>query len=111
MVRSRSAAFVVAVGACVGLVSGAGAAIRSDAAASTAQVDLSTRAGVVHYLATLGFDPSGFVIQRGRHNYAGPKCPGKGWSCTRSTRVVQIATQAGNNAINNATQPRPPARA
>src|ERR671937_643784 len=61
------------------------------AGAGTARTDLSTRAGVVHYLVTHGIDPTGVVIQRGAHNYAGPSCPGRGWTCTHAARVVQIS--------------------
>ena len=57
-------------------------------------IDLSTNAGVKQYLRSLGISPRGVVIQRGVRNYAGPNCPGKGWNCTRSNKVVQIATPA-----------------
>jgi hypothetical protein len=38
------------------------------------------------------------VIQRGLRNYAGARCPGKGWTCasTRHT-IVQIASRGGQN--------------
>jgi hypothetical protein len=55
-------------------------------------INLSTNAAVKQYLRSLGISPRGVVIQRGARNYAGPECPGKGWNCTRSQRVVQIAT-------------------
>jgi hypothetical protein len=55
-------------------------------------INLSTNAAVKQYLRSLGISPRGVVIQRGARNYAGPNCPGKGWNCTRSQRVVQIAT-------------------
>jgi hypothetical protein len=51
--------------------------------------DVSTRAGAVRLLRELGLNPRGFVIQRGARNYAGPRCPGKGWACTKATRVLQ----------------------
>jgi hypothetical protein len=51
--------------------------------------DVSTRTGAVRLLRGLGLNPRGFVIQRGAHNYAGPTCPGKGWTCTKATRVLQ----------------------
>ena len=57
-------------------------------------INLSSNAGVKQYLRSLGISPRGVVIQRGVRNYAGPNCPGKGWNCTRSQRVVQIATPA-----------------
>ncbi len=55
-------------------------------------IRLSTAAAVKHYLRSMGISPKGVVIQRGARNYAGPHCPGKGWNCTKSRRVVQIAT-------------------
>jgi hypothetical protein len=96
MRRTRGAALVAVVGACVALVSGAGAATHPGVRAGAAKFDLSTRTGVVRYLASVGLHSHGFVIQRGRRNYAGPSCPGKGWTCTRSTRVVQVTTRQGD---------------
>jgi len=58
---------------------------------------LSTRAGVVQYLTSLGVDPRGIVVQRGSHNYAGPSCPGRGWTCTTAKRVLQIAKSKDDN--------------
>src|SRR5258705_8684954 len=37
------------------------------------------------------------VRQVGLRNYAGPNCPGRGWNCTTSTNVRQIATAGGTN--------------
>jgi hypothetical protein len=63
--------------------------------------DLSSRHGVSQYLRSLGLSPDGFVVQRGAKNYAGPRCPGKGWSCTKATHVVQIGsrTAAATNSF------------
>ena len=45
------------------------------------------------------------VRQVGARNYAGPNCPGVGWNCTTSTRVLQIATTAsGTNSAACTTQ-------
>ncbi len=96
MRRTRGAALVAVVGACVALVSGAGAATHPGVRAGAAKFDLSTRTGVVRYLASVGLHSHGFVIQRGHRNYAGPSCPGKGWTCTRSARVVQVTTRQGD---------------
>src|SRR5712691_12330048 len=57
-------------------------------------MNLSTRAGVVQYLALHGINARGVVVQRGLHNYAGPNCPGRGWTCTTAKRVLQIAATA-----------------
>jgi hypothetical protein len=67
--------------------SGAGASTQT-----SRTVDVSTNAKAMQYLVSLGVDPSGVVIQRGAHNYAGPSCPGRGWTCTTSSRVLQIAS-------------------
>jgi hypothetical protein len=60
-------------------------------------IDVSTNTGVREYLRSVGISPRGVAIQRGARNYAGPRCPGKRWTCTRSLRVVQIATGHGKN--------------
>jgi len=67
-------------------------------------IRLSTNAGVKHYLRSLGISAKGVVIQRGAKNYAGARCPGKGWTCT-STRhaVVQVARPGGKNTFACAT--------
>jgi hypothetical protein len=79
----------------------ASAAVLTSSAGAVSQgsvgVKLSTRAGVVQYLASLGVDARGIVVQRGSHNYAGPNCPGRGWTCTTAKRVLQISTKAGDD--------------
>ena len=70
---------------------------------SAPRLELSTRSAVVKHLNSLGVDSKGIVIQRGARNYAGPKCPGPGWTCTKSKRVVQLS-----NAINVSTFPCTP---
>jgi uncharacterized repeat protein (TIGR01451 family) len=44
------------------------------------------------FLRSVGIDPSTVVIQTGKHNYAGARCPGKRWSCTSATRVFQAGS-------------------
>ncbi|HUK76604.1 MAG TPA: Ig-like domain-containing protein, partial [Thermoleophilia bacterium] len=56
---------------------------------------LSHGGSVTRYLSSIGVNPKGIVVQRGRKNYAGPKCPGKGWTCTKSHRVLQFSTMGG----------------
>jgi hypothetical protein len=73
------------------MASVAAAALVSGAWGASAKTDLSTRAGVVRYLVLHGIDSTGVVIQRGNRNYAGPSCPGKGWTCSHAARVVQIS--------------------
>jgi hypothetical protein len=80
------------------LASSAGAAARS---VSTIQAaDLSTNEGVAAYLNSKGMSAKGFVVQRGQLNYAGPKCPGRQWNCTKKTKVVQISSgRHGRNRL------------
>ena len=61
--------------------------------------DLSSRAAIDRYLASTGVSPGSVVHQSGLRNYAGPSCPGAGWTCTRSTRVAQIALPGGVNRV------------
>jgi hypothetical protein len=77
----------------VGVMAGAG----SSAVSGAATINLSTHAGVVSYLRSLGIDPRGVVVQRGAHNYVGPSCPGRGWTCTTAKRVLQIAASPGSS--------------
>jgi hypothetical protein len=44
------------------------------------------------YLRSVGIDPRTVVIQTGKRNYAGPKCPGVRWNCTTATRVLQAGS-------------------
>jgi hypothetical protein len=66
--------------------------------ARSAQADLSTNKGIASYLRSKGLDPAGFVVQRGARNYAGPNCPGRGWSCTKGKKVVQVSHHGKNVA-------------
>jgi hypothetical protein len=62
------------------------------------QADFSTIAGAKAYFRSIGVNPRGVVIQRGARNYAGPRCPGRRWTCTEATHpVVQIAAAGGRN--------------
>jgi len=94
MTFKRLLGIAVAVCAFAALVGSVGAAASAPARRAT---DLSTNAGVKAYLHSHGISLRGVVIQRGARNYAGPRCPGKGWTCTASHRVVQIATGRGTN--------------
>jgi hypothetical protein len=95
MTKIRLAAFAAAIAAAAMSIGSAGAS--SGTSAQT--VDLSTDQAVVSYLTSLGIDPTGVVIQRGALNYAGPNCPGTGWACTTSTKVVQVAQPGGQNVV------------
>ena len=67
---------------------------------TTQAADLSTNEGVAAYLSSKGMSAKGFVIQRGHLNYAGPRCPGQRWNCTKKTKVVQISSgRHGRNRL------------
>ena len=69
-------------------------------AARPVGADLSTNEGVASYLSSKGMSAKGFVVQRGPLNYAGPRCPGRRWNCTKKTKVVQIASgRHGKNRL------------
>src|SRR5215212_3986052 len=88
MVRGRIVLFVVvAVAVTLGASAGAGAT-----GSAVQRIDLSSRSAIDKYLVSVGVDPAGVVVQRGARAYAGPNCPGKGWTCTRATRALQLAT-------------------
>jgi hypothetical protein len=82
-------------------------ASRSGASTAAAQraallrhADFSTIAGAKAYFRSIGVNPRGVVIQRGARNYAGPRCPGRRWTCTEATHpVVQIAAATGRNTF------------
>src|SRR5207249_6552027 len=78
--------------------SGAGAALPK-------APDLSSRAAIVSYLQSINVDPATVTWQEGLLNYAGPSCPGVGWNCTTSTRVVQIAAPGGENKVECEAKP------
>ena len=87
--------------ALAGVIAVAAALITSaGAGASVPRFDLSTQSGAAKYLKSIGVNPKGVVIQRGLRNYAGSRCPGKGWSCTLATHpVVQVAAAGGKNTF------------
>jgi hypothetical protein len=63
-------------------------------------IDVSTNSAVKKYLRSHGISARRVVIQRGSKNYAGPRCPGKRWTCARTTHtVVQIASRGGKNTF------------
>jgi hypothetical protein len=84
-------AFVASAAAAtaVMVLSGAGAAANGPSLSSGQAIDA--------YLQSAGIDPSAAVRQDGDRNYAGPSCPGNGWSCTTSSVVVQTASAGGSN--------------
>ena len=96
MTRDRAGLVLLAL--LLGLVLVGGATAGSGAQSSPLAA-LSHGGSATRYLSSIGLDPSGFVVQRGHRNYAGPKCPGKGWTCTKAHRVLQLATAGGVNSV------------
>jgi hypothetical protein len=92
MRKRVSAAVVLAAAATVLVTAGAGTG-----SATTSRVDLRDAAAVDSYLRSIGIDPATVVRQTGLLNYAGPNCPGAGWNCTTSSRVLQLAQPGGSN--------------
>lgn len=96
MKRKRIVGFGGTIAVAVALVTASGAATGASPIGAT--LDLSSKAKVHQYLRSIHVNPKGVVIQRGLRNYAGPNCPGKGWSCTNTKRtVVQISKRRGKN--------------
>jgi hypothetical protein len=87
----------------IGLVSAVAVLMASAGAGATGAplkrtIDVSTPAAVKQYLHSIGVSSRGVVIQRGVRNYAGPRCPGKRWTCTSTSHpVVQVAAAGGKN--------------
>jgi hypothetical protein len=71
--------------------------------ATTGGLDLRDTAAVDSYLRSIGIDPATVVRQSGLLNYAGPNCPGPGWNCTTSSRVVQLAQPGGTNVFESSS--------
>lgn len=94
----RTAAFVLGFGllGTFALLPSAAATPQPSVRAAPAP-DLSTVPKIRSYLRSLGVNPTGFAIQRGTHNYAGPNCPGPAWNCTTAQKVVQIAVRADDD--------------
>jgi hypothetical protein len=84
--KTLVAASILVAAAATLLTTAAASASPRHAAASYPR----TLAGARTYLASLGIDARTVVIQRGAQNYAGPNCPGRGWTCTTSKRVLQL---------------------
>jgi len=61
--------------------------------------DLSSGQAIDRYLTSRGLDPAKAVHQRGGRNYAGPSCPGAGWTCTSSAGAV-VVQQAAADGVN-----------
>jgi uncharacterized repeat protein (TIGR01451 family) len=55
------------------------------------------------YMRSLGIDPRSVVVQSGKRNYAGPRCPGKNWNCTMAKHVIQIGRSFSSVITNKFT--------
>ncbi len=84
----------VAAGALI-VLTGTGAAATQPGRSAPAAITWNLAAPAALDSATR----ASLVTQRGARNYAGPNCPGKGWNCTTSTRVLQISTNHGQNRV------------
>ena len=91
-------AFAAAAAALMALA-GAGTAASQPAKSGAVAPDLrsvgtgpAAVAKIHSYLRSIGLDPRTVVVQTGKRNYAGPRCPGKRWTCTTATRVLQAGS-------------------
>jgi hypothetical protein len=99
--RARASLAALAIGLlAMVVIGGAGAASAAQRTVPAAHkgASLRTVAAAKHYLRSIGIDPAGFVVQRGTRNYAGPKCPGKTWSCTRAKHVIQMGGRSSRSS-------------
>jgi hypothetical protein len=92
----RIAALLAVLAAALTLGGGAGAGTASQ---PPKKIDLTNPAAVNSYLTSIGINPATVVRQVGLNNYAGPAsgCPGLGWNCTTSAKVVQLSSAGGSN--------------
>jgi hypothetical protein len=98
MTRLMKIAVTIATALLVTASGAAGAATSTNAGALLRSADITTVSGAMRYLRATGLNPDRVVIQRGVRNYAGPSCPGTGWTCTSTADpVVQIAAPGGAN--------------
>lgn len=67
-------------------------------AAFSERAELTSLPAIETYLRSIGVDPAAVVVQHGPLNYAGPNCPGEGWSCTNAQAVVQLSTSASRSS-------------
>ena len=74
-----------------GSVAGSGVSLRPD---------VSSRQAIARFLRSVGIRQRGIVVQRGLRNYAGPRCPGKSWTCTTARRVVQVGWSSQGGSVN-----------
>jgi uncharacterized repeat protein (TIGR01451 family) len=83
------------------ILAGAGSAARTPAPAKSLRAGITlgsvgtgpaAMVKIERYLRSVGIDPRTVTIQVGKRNYAGPKCPGKRWTCTTATRVLQAGS-------------------
>jgi hypothetical protein len=95
------------VAAVIGIAANAGATTQSaprPKIAHAKKLDLSSLAKIRAYLRSRGVNPSTVVIQRGSRNYAGPKCPGRRWTCTTARRVLQVGSENFFDCTGGTTQ-------
>ena len=85
--KRRAVATVIVAAATAALLTASAPAARGPAVEP-----IRTVAAAKRYLAAQGIDPRTVVIQHATRNYAGPRCPGRGWSCTTAKRVLQMGS-------------------
>lgn len=94
--KRRIAIVLLAALAASALVAGAAGAGSASARAAAHPIRFASVPQIRKYLRARHISTVGMVVQRGAHNYAGPRCPGSGWICTKATRVLQVANPSSN---------------
>src|SRR5204862_2681628 len=91
--KSRLAVILLtSAGALAALIGTAGAGSMAAASPAARPVHLTNVAAIKKYLRAHHISTAGLVVQHGKKNYAGPSCPGRGWTCTKAKRVIQMTT-------------------
>ncbi len=96
MKRRIAIILLAAVAGSALLVGAAGAGSASSRRAAAHPTGFTSVAQIKRYLRARHISSAGMVVQRGSHNYAGLSCPGRGWTCTKAKRVLQVASSDSN---------------
>jgi hypothetical protein len=96
-----SAATFAGAGAVTGPPATATHSVAKAHAAVLKALDFSNPSSVQTYFRSIGIDPATVVYQSGVNNYAGPSCPGAGWSCVPADKpVLQMSSSSsGSNSF------------
>jgi len=103
--RRRAPMLVGAIMIVVGLTAAGTPAMASeldvvtedDVVTEEVPLELLDAAAAEDYVETIGLETTSVVFQQGTFNYAGPSCPGLGWTCTSGSQPVVQLSDGGVN--------------